>query len=48
MKLPNREEIKKAIDNVRAVHDCPKCQAYLNLIKEHQKLNHKDDKDASQ
>ena len=40
MPRPSFKDVKKGMEQVRAVHNCPKCQAYLEAIKEHQKLNH--------
>jgi len=43
MRKPSVTDIKKAMNNVQAVHACPTCLGYLNLIKEHQKKGHKDE-----
>lgn len=40
MKNPTLTDIKKAMQNVQAVHSCPTCLGYLNLIKEHKEKGH--------
>lgn len=45
--MPSKKELIQALkqgqDRVKAVHNCPVCQAHLNEIKEHQARGHPHD-----
>lgn len=41
-----REDVKKAQQQVKAVHNCKICQAHLQAIKEHQAQAHQETKDV--
>lgn len=40
MKKPSLIDIKKAMNNVKAVHECPVCMEHLEAIKTHKSMGH--------
>jgi hypothetical protein len=40
MKKPSLVDIKKAMNNVQAVHSCASCMAHLEAIKTHKEKGH--------